>query len=51
VWIATGHYRHGILLAPVTADEVAAEVDSWLAGAAETSPTIAPFSPTRFDLA
>jgi glycine oxidase len=47
VWLATGHYRHGILLAPVTADEVAAEVDSWLAGTPETSPTIAPFSPGR----
>ena len=51
VWFATGHYRHGILLAPVTADEVASEVDSWLAGAAETSPTIAPFSPQRLEAA
>jgi glycine oxidase len=50
VWLATGHYRHGILLTPVTADEVAAEVDSWLAGAPETSPTIAPFSPGRSSL-
>ncbi len=47
VWFATGHYRHGILLAPVTADEVSFEIDSWLAGAPETSPVIAPFSARR----
>jgi glycine oxidase len=39
---ATGHYRHGILLAPVTAEEVARLV---LTG--EHSPWIAPFSPAR----
>ena len=59
---ATGQYRHGMLLAPVVADEVAAEVDALLdaggaqprgrrsqtAGAAETRPLLAPFSPARF---
>lgn len=45
---ATGHYRHGVLLAPVTAEEVAAEVDRRLDGRAETAPVLAPFSPRRF---
>ncbi len=45
---ATGHYRHGILLAPVTAEEVAAEVGAILDGRAETRPLLAPFSPRRF---
>ncbi|WP_022834857.1 glycine oxidase ThiO [Salisaeta longa] len=43
---ATGHYRHGILLTPVTAQEVARLV---LAG--ETSEWIEPFAPTRFSSA
>ena len=46
---ATGHYRHGVLLAPVTADEVAAEVQALLAGVSETRPLLRPFSPLRFD--
>jgi glycine oxidase len=41
--MATGHYRHGILLAPITAQEVGRLV---LDG--ETSDWIAPFSPQRF---
>ncbi|MDT7856955.1 FAD-dependent oxidoreductase [Rubrivirga sp. S365] len=52
---ATGQYRHGVLLAPVVADEVAAEVDALLeaggagwGGEAETRPLLAPFSPRRF---
>src|SRR5690606_7280128 len=45
---ALGHYRHGILLTPVTADEVAREVDARLRGVSETSPWLAPFSPGRF---
>lgn len=45
---ATGHYRHGVLLAPVTADEVAAAVLARLDGRPETRPLLAPFSPTRF---
>ena len=45
---ATGHYRHGVLLAPVTADEVAAEVRALLAGSPETRPLLRPFSPLRF---
>ena len=44
---ATGHYRHGVLLAPVTADEVAAEVGRMLDGVPETAPVLAPFSPRR----
>lgn len=41
--LATGHYRNGILLAPVTADAIAA----MLAGE-EPDAEIAPFSPLRF---
>ena len=44
VVLATGHYRHGILLAPVTAQEVARFV---LEG--ETSRWLQPFLPTRFE--
>ena len=43
VVMATGHYRHGVLLAPVTAQEVAR-----LLRTGETSDWIAPFSPMRF---
>jgi glycine oxidase len=43
VVMATGHYRHGILLTPVTAEEVAALVRS-----GETSEWLEPFAPTRF---
>jgi glycine oxidase len=42
--VAGGHYRNGILLAPVTADAIAA----LLAGAAPP-PEAAPFDPCRFD--
>jgi glycine oxidase len=42
VW-ATGHWRNGILLAPITGEAVAA----LLTGAA-TAPELAPFSPRRF---
>ncbi|NNF57680.1 MAG: glycine oxidase ThiO [Rhodothermaceae bacterium] len=48
VAFATGHYRHGVLLAPVTADEIAAAVEARLAGSVETSAWLAPFSPDRF---
>ena len=48
VVVATGHYRHGVLLAPVTADEIAADVLGLLAGRTETRPVLAPFSPLRF---
>jgi glycine oxidase len=41
---ATGHYRHGILLAPVTAQLVAAAI---LEG--ELPPPGEPFSPSRFE--
>ena len=48
---ATGHFRHGMLLAPATADAVAAAVAARLDGAPdplETDPLVAPFSPLRF---
>ena len=48
VFAATGHFRLGILLAPVTADEVAIEIDTMLNDGAETSEWLAPFSPDRF---
>jgi glycine oxidase len=41
--MATGHYRHGILLTPVTAEVIARSIAT-----GETSEWIAPFSPTRF---
>jgi glycine oxidase len=40
---ATGHYRHGILLTPITAEEVARLVRT-----GETSAWLEPFAPTRF---
>lgn len=40
---ATGHYRHGILLTPVTAQEIARLVRT-----GETSSWLEPFSPQRF---
>ena len=43
LFMATGHYRNGILFAPVTAEEVSAAI---LTG--ETSGTIAPYSLERF---
>lgn len=43
VLLATGHYRHGILLTPVTAEEMAR-----LLRTRETSTWLEPFSPTRF---
>lgn len=43
VHLATGHFRHGILLAPVTAQELARQL---LTG--ETSDWLIPFSPQRF---
>ena len=48
VFAATGHYRHGILLAPVTSDEVSAAVLAFLAGASARRPLLDPFSPSRF---
>jgi glycine oxidase len=41
--IATGHYRNGILLTPITADCVTA-----LCGGEEPPPEMAPFTPARF---
>ncbi len=41
--MATGHYRHGILLTPVTAEEIARLIRT-----GETSEWLEPFSPARF---
>jgi glycine oxidase len=41
---ATGHFRHGVLLAPITAQIVAAEIAGEDPGIAE----LEPFAPTRF---
>ena len=41
--IATGHYRHGILLTPITAEEMARLIRT-----GETSDWLQPFSPLRF---
>jgi glycine oxidase len=43
LFYATGHYRNGILLAPLTAELIS---ESIVAG--KTSPLLAPFSPDRF---
>ena len=43
--LATGHYRNGVLLTPVTADEIAALAP--VAGA-PVSPILAAFGPDRF---
>jgi len=43
LFYATGHYRNGILLAPLTAELI---TDAIVAGV--TSPLLAPFSPDRF---
>jgi glycine oxidase len=42
--VASGHYRNGILLAPITAEAVAA-----LLVGDEPPPEVAPFDPKRFD--
>jgi glycine oxidase len=44
LFYATGHYRNGILLAPVTGELITEAV---VAGV--TSPLLGPFSPSRFD--
>jgi glycine/D-amino acid oxidase-like deaminating enzyme len=43
LFFATGHYRNGILLAPITGELMA---DAILSG--KTSPSVEPFSPQRF---
>ena len=48
VLAATGLYRHGFLLLPAVADEVAAEALRVAAGESETAEILAPFAPTRF---
>lgn len=45
LFYATGHYRNGILLAPVTGELIAEAVVNGVA-----SPLLGPFSPGRFDL-
>lgn len=44
---ATGHYRHGMLLLPVTSDAVAALVSARLDGSEAVPDVLAPFSPRR----
>jgi glycine/D-amino acid oxidase-like deaminating enzyme len=44
VWYATGHFRNGVLLAPVTADVIAAAIDG-----APTAPGIGAFRSDRFE--
>jgi glycine oxidase len=44
-FVATGHYRNGVLLAPITADAVAALV---FGDDAELAALVEPFSPARF---
>ena len=46
LFYATGHYRNGILLAPVTGDLIAEAVAT-----GRVSPLLAAFSPNRFNLA
>ncbi len=46
--LAAGHYRHGILLTPVTADELAFEIEAMLDRGRETSDWLGPFAPRRF---
>jgi glycine oxidase len=46
VVVATGHYRHGILLAPLTADAVAELVSTGVA-----PEVMVPFGPSRFRVA
>jgi glycine oxidase len=43
VWVATGHFRSGALLAPATAYALATSITS-----GEVDPLIAPFDPARF---
>jgi glycine oxidase len=43
VVVATGHYRHGVVLAPVTADAIAE-----LVATGSPPDLIAPFTPARF---
>jgi len=45
LFYATGHYRNGILLAPVTGELIAAAIIDGV-----VSPLLGPFSPRRFDL-
>jgi glycine oxidase len=44
LFYATGHYRNGILLAPITGELIAEAILSGV-----TSPMLSPFSPDRFD--
>jgi glycine oxidase len=43
LWYATGHYRNGILLAPITGELMAEAI-----GSGKIPPLMAPFSPERF---
>jgi glycine oxidase len=41
--VATGHFRHGVVLTPITADGIAD-----LVGTGDVPPALAPFGPSRF---
>jgi glycine oxidase len=43
VWVATGHFRNGILLAPITGRLIASSI-----GDGRPGPALAPFDPGRF---
>jgi glycine oxidase len=48
VLLATGHYRNGILLAPITAERLAAQIaNGCAAGRAPVDPLLQPFLPDR----
>lgn len=44
LWLATGHFRNGILLAPITADKIAMSVEQ-----SRSSDLLAPFGIERFE--
>jgi glycine oxidase len=45
--LATGHFRHGVLLTAITADELAEDVIAQLGGRSPSSEWLRPFSPAR----
>ncbi len=49
--MATGHYRHGILLAPLTAERIVDLLPGAGARPARLDPLFAPFRPDRFPAA
>jgi glycine oxidase len=45
LWAATGHFRGGILLAPITAEAIVAMLTG-----GDVDPTVQPFTPARFEV-